>query len=164
MAGYLRSLILASGFNATILGVGIALHDALTPAGTNIDAAVAVLLVAPGLVSAYLARPGEHVLVGRLVRPLRYALVLSTLAVYVAAGAVILYLQRQPDLQQQVWWGSFLTALVIAATLSVTYLTSAWRTYQRRRQEGTVTKAMGVIVVPAPDFAAAAETPASRSP
>lgn len=142
--GLLRSMVFASAFSALVLLGGILFHDDLVRVGNNVDAAVAILLVAPSLVSAYLARPGEHVLLGRLLRPIRYWLALSSLSVFVAAASAILYLGPQPDLQDEIWRCCFFTAGLAADVVFGAYLFSALWSRNTARNRSTVTRTIGL--------------------
>jgi hypothetical protein len=51
---------------------------------------ITLLLVIPGLVSTFLARPGEHSMVSRVLRGTRVLSVLSALVIYTAAGMLVL--------------------------------------------------------------------------
>ena len=55
---------------------------------TQVGPSTALLLALPGLVSTFLARPGEHSLVSRLLRGVRVVTAASALTVYAAAGVL----------------------------------------------------------------------------
>lgn len=51
---------------------------------------VVLLLIIPGLISTYLARPGEPSVVGRVLRTVRILLLVNSLTLYVVAGSFVL--------------------------------------------------------------------------
>jgi hypothetical protein len=89
--GFLRAMWLTSVAMAGILIAGRVFISRLeTATQQRSDAAIALLLVAPSLVAAYLVRPGEHVIASRLLRPIRYALAVAACLNYVGAAALVL--------------------------------------------------------------------------
>jgi hypothetical protein len=89
--GYLRSLWLSTVIAALLLVFGeIYLHRLQTAAQSRAEAAVALLLVAPSLITAYLVRPGEHAIASSLMRILRYIGGISGLLTYAAAAVLVL--------------------------------------------------------------------------
>ncbi len=89
--GHLRAMWLTSLAMAAVLIAGRTLLTRLDIATQNrSDAAIALLLVAPSLVAAYLVRPGEHVMVSRLLRPIRYGLAAGACLNYVGAAVLVL--------------------------------------------------------------------------
>jgi hypothetical protein len=90
--GLVRRAAFLTAINALIMCLGAWQFPLLTQAldSASTDAAVALLLLGPSAASAYLARPGEHSLTSRLVFGVRLATLLSGLAVFLAAVALIL--------------------------------------------------------------------------
>jgi|SRR3984957_6450062 len=91
VSGYLRAAWISTMFAALILALGNVYLERLERAVQNrAEAAVALLLVVPSLVSAYLVRPGEHAIASKLLRYLRYGAGLCGLVTYFAAAALVL--------------------------------------------------------------------------
>jgi len=91
IVGYLRAAWLSTIFAAAVLLFGdLFLPELRAAVGSRAEAAVALLLVAPSLIAAYLVRPGEHVLASSLLRFLRYLAGLSGLLTYIAAAVLVL--------------------------------------------------------------------------
>lgn len=91
--GFFNPAILTSLVGIVLLGLGAIgeyLNDVLTKKlEGNLDAAVALLLVAPSLYSVYLSRPGEHELRSRMLTWPRYA-VLGTAAAHGFAAVALI--------------------------------------------------------------------------
>jgi hypothetical protein len=110
--GYLRALWLSTLLAASVLGLGdVFLGRLQTAASTKTEAAVALLLVVPSLVLAYLVRPGEHEVASRLLRNLRYLAGLAGALTYFSGAALVLGWQGQT---LRIIWsvGVFLVALI----------------------------------------------------
>lgn len=91
VVGYLRAIWLTSVATAIVLAVGRWQIERVEAAiQQRADAAVALLLVAPSLLAAYLVRPGEHAIASRLLRPIRYAIAGAGSLSYVAAALLVL--------------------------------------------------------------------------
>lgn len=85
--GLLRASAVSAGFSTILLFLAAAFAHRLD--GGRLDASIALLLVLPGLVSTFLARPGEHHLVSRLLRGVRLLTLASAIIVYFAAAVVV---------------------------------------------------------------------------
>lgn len=70
---------------------------------------ITLLLVLPGVVSTYLARPGEHSMVSRVLRGIRVLMLTSAVIIYLAAGVLALGPERE------VLRATWLTSAVISA-------------------------------------------------
>jgi hypothetical protein len=91
IVGYLRAIWLTALATAAVLGIGYWQMDRVEAAvQQRADAAVALLLVAPSLLAAYLVRPGEHAIASRLLRPTRYAIAATGGLSYAAASLLVL--------------------------------------------------------------------------
>jgi hypothetical protein len=84
-----------------MLGGYIFLDRLVGVAENQSDAAVALLLVAPSLLTAYLVQPGEHPIASRVLRPLRYLVALSALSTYVVASMLVLGFSKAVI---STWW------------------------------------------------------------
>lgn len=88
--GYLRAIWITSMFTAGVFLAGQVWLERLSGAAdAQADAAVALLLVGPSILAAYLVRPGEHAIATRLLRPARYAIACAGLLSYVGAGCIV---------------------------------------------------------------------------
>lgn len=160
LPGFLRAAFLSVVLSFVTLLAGLILHDDLQKATSDVDAAVALLLLAPTLLSAYLVRPGEHALVSDLLRWVRYLITMSMVAVYVAAGASILYLQSDPGHHRGVWQvclvicGVPVTFVGLACTVS--FLSGR---KSRRRGLETRLRSVGVVESDAATMSADIEAP-----
>jgi len=105
--GLLRGSALVATINAIMLSLGAAkLKSLLNAIGPHSDAAPALLLVVAGLVSAFMARPGEHVLASRILVGPRAAVLLSGFLSYAAAISIVVgtdVVHELPGLQWT-WW------------------------------------------------------------
>ena len=91
LTGLLRSIMIASVFTAGVMLCAYRYLDRLVEvADDQSDAAVALLLVAPSLLTAYLVQPGEHPIASRVLRVLRYLVALSALSTYLGASIIVL--------------------------------------------------------------------------
>lgn len=54
----------------------------------ELGASITLLLVLPGVVSTFLARPGEHTIVSRVLRGVRFLSLTSAVIIYLAAGSL----------------------------------------------------------------------------
>lgn len=118
VVGYLRAVWLTSVATAVILVTGRCFIGRVeTAMQQRADAAVALLLVAPSLLAAYLVRPGEHAIASRLLRPIRYAVALTGCLSYLVAA--LLVLGWRGSTLQMAWTVIASVALVIAIALTV---------------------------------------------
>lgn len=85
--GLLRSSAVSSCFSTGLLFLAALLADRID--STRVDASTALLLVLPGIVSTFLARPGEHYWVSRLLRGVRILTLISAVTVYLAAAVLV---------------------------------------------------------------------------
>jgi hypothetical protein len=117
--GVLMAAFLVTITNAAILGAGVLWTDQINAAD---DVTAALLLGVPALLGAYLARPGEHRLVSRLLLGVRVlvgaSLVLSLIGVGLivhATGGAGGSANRGGD---AAWWVLFGAALAMAAVVA----------------------------------------------
>jgi len=85
--GLLRSSAVSSCFSTVLLILAALLANRID--NTRVDASTALLLVLPGVVSTFLARPGEHYWVSRMLRGVRVLTLLSAITVYLAAAVLV---------------------------------------------------------------------------
>lgn len=85
--GLLRSSAVSSCFSTVLLVLATLLSDRIDT--SQVDASTALLLVLPGVVSTFLARPGEHYWVSRLLRGVRVLTLISAVTVYLAAATLV---------------------------------------------------------------------------
>ena len=94
VAGFLRASSLTVLMTALLLLAGAAAqiwgHRLTPPVGISTEAAVALILVVPSIMSAYLAREGEHDLLSGLVRWPRIAVAATGVSALIAGGALVL--------------------------------------------------------------------------
>jgi hypothetical protein len=86
-------------------------------ATNRIDSSAALLLVLPGVISTYLARPGEHYWVSRMLLGVRTLSVISAMSVYLAAAVVVTGIV--PGAVREVWGTLAAVSLVPAVALGV---------------------------------------------
>jgi hypothetical protein len=113
--GLLRASAVSACFSAVLLFLAALVANRL--AETRADSSAALLLVLPGVISTYLARPGEHHLVSRLLLGVRTLTVASGMIVYVAAAVVVS--DVAPGLVREIWAGLAVLATLIAIVLTV---------------------------------------------
>lgn len=85
--GLLRSSAVSSCFSTVLLVLATLLAHRID--NTRVDASTALLLVLPGVVSTFLARPGEHYWVSRMLRGVRLLTLVSAITVYLAAAVLV---------------------------------------------------------------------------
>lgn len=85
--------------------------------------AASILLVGPALLISWMSRLPEHLLVARMVGPLRGMLILSALALTIVAGLAAVRLQ--PTVWNGAWW--VVVALVAAVSVWFMYFRFDWR-------------------------------------
>ena len=114
-SGFLRAALVAVGIVFGTLLTGLifmgTLHKADTGGGTT-EAAVTLLLLAPGAFAAWAVRYGEHTITARLLIPIRASLILSVGCSFVTAVSVVFYDTTNENQEHTVW-----TACVIASGL-----------------------------------------------
>jgi len=113
--GLLRASAVSACFSAVLLFLATLVANRLGAA--RADSSAALLLVLPGVISTYLARPGEHHLVSRLLLGVRTLTVASGMVVYVAAAVVVS--DVAPGLVREIWAVLTVVAAVIAVVLTV---------------------------------------------
>jgi hypothetical protein len=113
--GLLRASAVSACFSAVLLFLAALIANRL--AETRADSSAALLLVLPGVISTYLARPGEHHLVSRLLLGVRTLTVASGMIVYVAAAVVVS--DVAPGLVREIWAVLTVLATIIAIVLTV---------------------------------------------
>ena len=111
-AGFLRAALLTSVLTCALLFVGRTRLDNLA---SEVEAASTLLLIVPGLLAAYLSRPGEHALASALLVGVR-AMVLVTGLCSIAAGLVLVAELSTED--RELWW-AFLAYLSAGALILV---------------------------------------------
>lgn len=90
-SGFLRAAHLTALFAFALVSLCYLRADSLAlVAEQNADAAIAILLLTPTLLSAVLVRPGEHALLSDYLRGLRYALALAGLCTFSTACSLVL--------------------------------------------------------------------------
>jgi hypothetical protein len=115
--GFLRAGLITAVFVAVFLEVG---QRQLPDLKNNVEAASALLLAIPGLVTAYLLRPGEHLLASRMLAGPRLFLLVSGLCTFAAAGALAGgYSDHTRDC---VWRLSGCVAIAMAGALGLSYV------------------------------------------
>lgn len=97
--GFLSSALLLGLVTFVLLVVGFLRLDVIA---TEVEAVGPVLLIVPALLAAFLVRPGEHALAGRILAGTRIALTLAGMANVVAAG--ILVADLDPEARCLAWW------------------------------------------------------------
>ena len=115
LSGFLTYAVFSLIFTAVVLTVGRIFLIRLENPGTSVEAAVALLLVGPTLLAAYVSRPGEHILVARTLRWIRYLVSLSALLPYV--GAATLVLRTDSLLAAHIWVGLSVLSWALACSL-----------------------------------------------
>jgi hypothetical protein len=113
--GLLRASAVSACFSAALLFIATLIANKLGSA--RADSSAALLLVLPGVISTYLARPGEHHLVSRLLLGVRTLTVASGMIVYVAAAIVVSNVA--PGAVREIWGVLTVAATVIAVILTV---------------------------------------------
>jgi hypothetical protein len=113
--GLLRASAVSACFSAVLLLLATLVANRLGE--RQADSSAALLLVLPGVISTYLARPGEHHLVSRLLLGVRTLTVASGMVVYTAAAVVVS--DVAPGLVREIWAGLTVVATVIAIVLTV---------------------------------------------
>lgn len=113
--GLLRASAVSACFSAALLFLATLIANRIGEA--RADSSAALLLVLPGIISTYLARPGEHHLVSRLLLGVRTITVASGMIVYIAAAVVVS--DVAPGLVREIWAGLTVLATVIAVVLTV---------------------------------------------
>lgn len=88
--GFLTTAATSAVFSAVLLVIASCIPQRIASLESNADAMVALLLAIPAYMLANLAQPGEHAIVSRLLSSVRAAMMISGLALYAAAGAVVL--------------------------------------------------------------------------
>lgn len=96
--GFLYGALFTAALTTALLWLGRVRLDQLT---TSIEASSALLLILPGLLAAYLARPGEHALATSVLVGVRWMLVISALCALV--GAAVLAAHLPPRSLRFVW-------------------------------------------------------------
>lgn len=115
--GFLRAAWLASILTLGVLLAGrLFMNDIERALSSRADAGVAIALIGPTLLAAYLVRPDEHAITSRLVRPLRYALAVSALLSYMGAGSLVI--ADGSDNLETFWNWLLVGSSIVAAYLS----------------------------------------------
>jgi hypothetical protein len=119
--GWLRIAAASVVFTAFVLGLGRWRLGAVID--SNIAGSAASLLVAiPGVLTAVLARPGEHALAARLLFAIRVAVLASSVCAYAAAASLLVGLSRETLFNT--WWVLFGIAGGGAASVAFAFVRS----------------------------------------
>jgi hypothetical protein len=112
--------------------------------GSHTEAAVAVLLVLPSLMSAYLANQGEHALLSDLLRLPRTLVALSAYSNIIAAGALVLGVSGTA---LSMWWfGAAAFTLAVFIQLQVT-AGQSFRSTRDVRKKASETQETSVVIL-----------------
>jgi hypothetical protein len=125
-SGLVVAAFLIGVLTTTVLASGWALHD--LHVGSSPDVAAALLVALPGLFATYLARPGEHRLVKRLVGGLRLLIVVLAALSYAAAGS--LAMDVSTTFRAWVWETSCIASASATAIIGIALATSKWRDWR----------------------------------
>ena len=85
--GLLHTSLLSSAVATVTLLLAAALAGRLDR--TQLESAIALILLLPGIASAFFARPTEHTLVSALFRGIRALVLVSAFSIFAAAGALV---------------------------------------------------------------------------
>jgi hypothetical protein len=113
--GLLRASAVSACFSAVLLLLATLVANDI--GSTRLDSSAALLLVLPGVISTYLARPGEHHLVSRMLLGVRTITVVSGMTVYLAAAIVVSGIA--PGAIREIWGVLTLVAAIPAVILTV---------------------------------------------
>jgi len=109
--------LLISSLTSAILATGVFLHwRGIHPSP---DALTALVVVLPAIFAAFLARPGEHPVVARLVTGLRVGILFSALLSFAAAGTLAVSFAGKVRLLA--WLVLFAFSLLVTAVSAVAY-------------------------------------------
>jgi hypothetical protein len=124
-SGFLRAALATTWLTTALLvGARLRLDDILR----QVEASATVLALVPGLLAAYLVRPGEHALAASHLVGVRAFLILSG-ASAIGAGALLL---AQLDPETTEYWWTFLLCMSVASTIGIT-LSNVLPLHGRRR-------------------------------
>jgi hypothetical protein len=116
---------------------------------TNPTSAPALLLILPGLIASYIARPEQHALTTRLLAGARLLLLLSALLAYGAAAKLALSggpVETQKEVAHRahslrIWlYPSAILATILLAGLAITYLRGRTRPWASTAEEPAETR------------------------
>jgi hypothetical protein len=122
-SGIVMEAFLISLLTSAVLWIGLVLHWRNIHARP--DYAAIVLVALPGIFATYLARPGEHPLVHKLVAGLRVLIAASALLSFAAAGVLVLDLRS--DVHLWSWFAFAIASSLITAVIRLTKLKAAER-------------------------------------
>src|ERR1019366_7313417 len=111
-AGFLRPALVTCLLTSTLLVAG---HERLTAISLEVEAASTLMLLVPGLLAAYLSRPGEHVMASAALLGVRLMLITSGLRAI--AAAALLSAKLSPADLSHAW--TLLRSVSVAATVVV---------------------------------------------
>jgi hypothetical protein len=125
--GFALGAVLASLLIAGILWIYVIAADSIVDQASS---AAAALLLLPGLLAAYIVRPGEHLLARKLHLLARGCLAFDGFIAFLAAAALVALGPRSPWGEQSpdltaptdllaVWWASAVAATLIFALLAL---------------------------------------------
>lgn len=123
--GLLRVALLSATFALVVLVLGAVFSRRVEEVEGQADAAAALLLTVPGAVSAYVARPSEHVLASEILLGVRSIALATAVLLYAAAASVVLAIRGSA--LRAVW-----AALALAALATVCVLGRAAHVAGRR--------------------------------
>lgn len=130
--GFLAAAWLVSLLTVLLLAGGLVLHSegvSTLPGGSGI------LALLPGLIGAYLFRPGAHRLVRRLGQGIRF--LVGFLVVYSFLAAGLLTVHMAPGIRPAWWLSLTVPAVVIFCVISAAWLHS-WLSERPGRQTGAL--------------------------
>jgi hypothetical protein len=91
--GLLRASAASAVFTTVLLLIASTWANRLQD--EQLGSSITLLLVLPGVVSTFLARPGEHSMVSRVLRGVRFLMLTSAVIIYLGAGALAMGMSGQ---------------------------------------------------------------------
>ncbi|WP_159808168.1 hypothetical protein [Cellulomonas citrea] len=134
--GTIRTSILSSSFILLVLTIGAFLASVKPGYLVNADAssATAVLLLAPGVLAAALARRSPHMMTTKLLFGPRFSVIAICILLFGAACSIAVHLgQSEPIALRNVWCGAALAAAAVVGRLVAMFLRLSILTRRERR-------------------------------
>ncbi len=123
--GFLRGALAAAFLITAMLWLFFLRADSIAGQTTS----ASILLLAPGLLAAYIVRPGEHLLARKLRRPWRWLLTFDGILALLAAAAFVAFSPgsnvKDPDAPEVLSLVWLLCAILASAILAI--LVASWR-------------------------------------
>jgi hypothetical protein len=123
--GFLRGALAAAFLITAMLWLFFLRADSIAGQTTS----ASILLLAPGLLAAYIVRPGEHLLARKLRRPWRWLLTFDGILALLAAAAFVAFSPgsnvKDPDAPEVLSLVWLLCAILASAILAI--LIASWR-------------------------------------